>query len=75
MEELMNVGLSESEIDMYYKCAELKKQYEEKVKTEVVFAIMGEQVRIASQLIGVIEDSAIEEITGVSISHIKCLKS
>lgn len=67
--------LSKIKTDAYIQNKILKRELEEKVKEEAVFAIMGEQVRIACQLIGLLEDSVISEVTGVSVSHLQCMKS
>lgn len=67
--------LSKIKTDAFIQNEILKREMEEKAKEEVVFAIMAEQVRIACQLIGILEDDIISEVTGVSISHLQCMKN
>lgn len=75
MEKLIYDGLTNIKTDAFIQNEVLKRDMEEKIKEEAVFAIMGEQVRIACQLIGLLEDSVISEVTGVSVSHLQCMKS
>lgn len=67
--------LSNIKTDAYIQNEILKKEMEEKVKEEAVFAIMSEQVRIACRLIGLLDDTVISDITGVSVSHLQCMKN
>ena len=67
--------LSTIKTDAYMQNEILKRELEEKSKEESVFAIMSEQVRIACQLIGLLDDDVISDITGISISHLECMKN
>lgn len=75
MEKLIYDELSNIKTDAYIQNEILKRELEEKAKEEAVFAIMSEQVRIACRLIGLLDDSVISEVTGVSVSHLQCMKS
>ncbi|WP_160691640.1 hypothetical protein [Clostridium sp. C2-6-12] len=75
MEKLIYDELRNIKIDAYIQNEILKRELEEKAKEEAVFAIMSEQVRIACRLIGLLEDNVISEVTGISVSHLQCMKS
>jgi hypothetical protein len=75
MDELIYDELSKIKTEAYIQSEILRREMDEKGKQNLVFAVMGEQIRIACQLIGLLDDSMISEITGISISHLQCMKS
>lgn len=75
IEKLMYDELNKVKTEAYVDKEILKREFVEKAKEEAVFAIMGEQIRIAYQLIGLLEDNVISDITGVSVSHLQCMRS
>lgn len=76
MEELINVGLSKSEIDMYFKYVGVIQENNNKNEQEVVFAVMSEKVRTACQLIesGLVEDNKIAEMTELSLTDVNAIR-
>ncbi|WPC42802.1 hypothetical protein [Clostridium sp. JS66] len=75
IKQLMYDELNQVKTEAYIEKETLKREFVEKAKEEAVFAIMGEQIRIAYQLIGLLDDNVISNITGVSVSHLQCMKS
>ncbi|MFL0163973.1 hypothetical protein [Candidatus Clostridium helianthi] len=75
VEEARSHGLDRLELDKFSEYVEMEERYKERREQDIVFAIMSEQVRIASELIGILDDTVISEITGISVNHLKCMRN